>query len=388
MPQSCTKGPQTTGNDPEKPIHAAPPWLQFMLLTWKNTVTLYSMYLEKTWSWQITLADFLPTKKNQHTVREPPKYATYPIQPWQIRYHLRCHKKKPCQCNCLPPDPQWMAWQSTRSAPYQMSLLGHQRWVHHWRWNIVKREQNLYPSSVIYERTFSDLHDSNKGVKKMQHLARVHVYWPGNDANILYYINRWTIYTRFKVTQGVQPMLLRDIPHRPWQELGTDYFTHNGKENLLIVDTFSKYPFIHKTHPKTSGSLIQHLKELISQYGPPKWFFIDNESLAKFLSPQCIDHITSSPFYIKSNRCIECQIKTIKTALITIKASRTSIDHLHMTLRSTLIGPHLSSLHEILHNCTDDHPGQPSHPVVYEEVGNYLIAKKKAQTKRKPWQKT
>ena len=104
----------------------------------------------------------------------------------------------------------------------------------------------------------------------MQYLARAHVYWPGIDADILDYVRGCTICTRYKVTQAVQPMLPRDIPDISWQELAADYFTLNNREYLLITDPFSKYPFLSRTHSKTSDSLVQCLQDLISHYGPPK----------------------------------------------------------------------------------------------------------------------
>ena len=114
----------------------------------------------------------------------------------------------------------------------------------------------------LYERTLSNLDDSHKVIKKMQILAKAHIYWPGIDASILDYVKRCTICTRFKVILAVQPMLPRNISNRPWQELATDYFTHNGKEYLLTVDTFSKYPFIHRTHFKTSDNSYNTYKTL------------------------------------------------------------------------------------------------------------------------------
>ena len=121
---------------------------------------------------------------------------------------------------------------------------------------------------------------------------------------------------------------------------------------------------------------MQCLQDLISQYGLPKWLFTDNGTIAKFLPSQCIDHIASFLIYPKSNWFIEHQIKATKTALTTAKASAISIDHLHMTIRSKLIGPHLPFPSEILHNWPDDHLGHPSHTVDYKEVRNFLIAKK------------
>ena len=98
-----------------------------------------------------------------------------------------------------------------------------------------------------------------------------------------------------------------------------------------------------------------------------------------FLASQYIDHITSSPLYPKSNGFIKWQIKTIKTALATANSSGKSLDDLLLSLRSMSIGPHLPSPREILHNRTQDQPGQPPHPADFEEVRNYLIVQKSTQ---------
>ena len=50
-----------------------------------------------------------------------------------------------------------------------------------------------------------------------------------------------------------------------------------------------------------------------------------------------------------------------------------------LSLRSTPIGPNLPLSREILHNHTEECPGQPSHPVDCEQVRNYLLDKKATQ---------
>ena len=116
----------------------------------------------------------------------------------------------------------------------------------------------------------SDLHGNHRGIEKMRHLSQHAVYWPGLDADIANYVNHCKTCTQHKAKQAVQPMLPRDVPDSPWQELAADFFTHNHKEYLLIVDTFSKYPFIYQTSSKTAESITKKLQNLISQYGLQK----------------------------------------------------------------------------------------------------------------------
>ena len=65
--------------------------------------------------------------------------------------------------------------------------------------------------------------------------------------------------------------------------------------------------------------------------------------------------------------------------MATANSSGKSLDYLLLSLRSTPIGPHLPSPREILHNRTQDQPGQPPHPVDFDKVRNYLIAQKLTQ---------
>ena len=92
-----------------------------------------------------------------------------------------------------------------------------------------------------------------------------------------------------KASPPAQPMLPRDVPDGPWQEITADYLTHKGREYLLICNQFSKYPFLYKVSTKSAQSLCACLLELISQYGPPSLLFMDNgqpfasEELTQFL---------------------------------------------------------------------------------------------------------
>ena len=117
------------------------------------------------------------------------------------------------------------------------------------------------------------------------------------------------------------------------------------------------------------------LKSLTTDNGPP----FSSESFAQFMSNQRVEHITSSPHYPKSNRFIERQVKTIKTALATGTTSGKTLDYVLLSLRSTPFGPNLPLPKDILHNHTEECPGQPSHPVDCEQVRNYLLDKKATQ---------
>ena len=86
----------------------------------------------------------------------------------------------------------------------------------------------------LYNRSLHELHETHLGIEKMQHTARATLYWPGIDADIVEYIKRCKTCTQHKTTQHIQPMIPRDVPGAPSQDLAVDFFNFKGKEYLLI----------------------------------------------------------------------------------------------------------------------------------------------------------
>ena len=367
----------------KKPIHTAPPRLQRMLLRLQK----YDYNIVYRPGKEMTLADRLS--------RFPSRSENLPIELHHNIQHITFTSDKTNIIRgATERDPiLYTVYRITHngwpSRFHEVPRIAHQYWGARDELTIdngllLKGERVCIPPE-LYQRTLHDLHEGHKGIEKMQHLAREKIYWPGLDADIIEYVKHCTICTKHKATQATQPMIPRDIPEGPWQDLAADFFHHNNSEYILIADTFSKYPFLHKVSSKAAESVTKRIKSLISQYGPPKTLSTDNgppfssEAFAQFMSKEHIEHITSSPLYPRSNGFIECQIKTIKTALSTCQESKQSIEDLLLNIRTQPIGPHLPSPREILHNRTENRPGRPSQPVNMEDIRNYLISKKTTQ---------
>ena len=68
-----------------------------------------------------------------------------------------------------------------------------------------------------------------------------------------------------------QPLQSTPAPEQPWQHLGADYFSFDGSEYLVIVDYYTKMPFVRKMSPSQCNSTrtIAVLKELFAEHGIP-----------------------------------------------------------------------------------------------------------------------
>ena len=66
-----------------------------------------------------------------------------------------------------------------------------------------------------------------------------------------------------------------EVPRGPWIKLGIDLFELNKREYLLIVDYFSKFPFICKLCSLSTDTVISELKGLFRENGIPEVIISD-----------------------------------------------------------------------------------------------------------------
>ena len=366
-----------------KPIHAAPPRLQRMLLHMQK----YDFTIVYKPGKDMVLADRL-SRFPSHT-----NYLPIPLAHNIQHVQLSTAELDVIQ-GAVERDPVY-------STVYRLTLRGWPDHVqdvpriarHFWgardelsidQGLLLKGTRVCIPPELL-KRTLADLHGAHQGVDRMQAQAREAVYWPGIDSDISDYVSWCTICTKHKASPPAQPMLPRDIPDGPWQDITVDYMTFKAHEYLIICDTFSKYPFAYKVTAKSAQSLCLCLLELISQYGPPMSLSTDNgppfasDELAEFLTRHRIAHHTSSPHFPRSNGFIERQVRMIKTALHTALPAKKPLELVLLDLRSTPIGSNMPAPREILHNRTIQRPGRPSQPVDMEEIRNFLISRRQAQ---------
>ena len=62
----------------------------------------------------------------------------------------------------------------------------------------------------------------------------------------------------------------------PWEKVGIDYFSFGGKDNLLVMDYYLKYPEVVQIHSKTAETTIAELKSIFARHGIPSEIMLDN----------------------------------------------------------------------------------------------------------------
>ena len=80
----------------------------------------------------------------------------------------------------------------------------------------------------------------------------------------------------FRNAQHTEPLLKHEIPDQPWVKIGTDLFSFDSKDYVIVVDYTSKL-FEISCLPNTEAStVINHTKAIFSRYGIPREVVSDN----------------------------------------------------------------------------------------------------------------
>ena len=161
------------------------------------------------------------------------------------------------------------------------------------------------------------VHEGHLGMDKCKALARSAVFWPGINQDIENTVGRCPTCNMFRSSQASEPLIPHPVPLYAYQKVGADIFTLRGKDYLLVVDYFSKFPEYVQLTSKSAECIIQHLKDIFSRYGIPETLMADNNPFNSFAMRQFAESwgfqiITSSPRYPKSNGQAERFVQTIK----------------------------------------------------------------------------
>ena len=138
-------------------------------------------------------------------------------------------------------------------------------------------------------------------------------------------------------------MIPHEVPTRPWEKLGIDYFTLLNQDYLLIVDYFSKYPEVSQVSSKTAGATIKVMQSVFSRHGIPNTIVADNmpfnsTEFKDFAKAWGFTINITSPNFPQSNGLIERNVQTIKRLIKKAKeSSNTSIDLVLLEYRNTPI---------------------------------------------------
>lgn len=182
---------------------------------------------------------------------------------------------------------------------------------------IFKGERTLIPRSLRSEIKKA-IHSSHVGIDGCLRRARECVFWPGMSADIREYISTCETCRKYEVDQPRESLMQHDVPDRPWQKVGTDIFSFEGKSYLVTVDYFSNFWEIDRLEDTTTTTVIRKLKGHFARYGIPCHVVSDPgpqftaSTFHDFSVEWNFEHLLVSPANQKANGKAESAVKSAK----------------------------------------------------------------------------
>ena len=194
---------------------------------------------------------------------------------------------------------------------------------------ILYKNRIVIPSTMRKDILYR-IHEGHLGMDKCKALARSAVFWPGINQDIENLIGRCPTCNMFRRNQAAEPMTPHPVPATAYEKVGVDIFTIFGKDYLLVVDYFSKYPEYVQLSSKSADAVIQQLKTIFSRHGIPEVVMCDNNPFNSYAMNRFADAwgfkiVTSSPRYPKSNGQVERCVQTVKQLMKKSVESRQDI---------------------------------------------------------------
>lgn len=219
---------------------------------------------------------------------------------------------------------------------------------------IYKGDRLVIPERECKE-FLTDLHVGHLGEEKTLLRARQLVFWPNMTEDIRATVRACTTCQTTRPSQQKEPLIPHDVPAKPWEKLGIDFFEWNGIQHLLVADYYSKFPVIRAMTSSTSASrTVSVLKTIFSEYGVPSEVFTDqgpqftSQEFKDFAAKYEFAVTHSSPRYPQSNGFIEAMVKVVKGVMTRAQDSGTDLTLAMLVYRATPFKSGVASPAELL----------------------------------------
>ncbi len=183
---------------------------------------------------------------------------------------------------------------------------------------VLDDDRVCVPAAVRHE-ALELLHLGHPGVTGMSAKARQVLYWPGYSKDIKAHVEGCVPCAATAAAPPQPPFFQEPPPEFPGDHLAADHFQYHSEHYLVIIDTFSGFPFLHKCATLTAASLLTALQNVFLVSGLPRVFLSDGGSaftsrdFQEFLSRCHVRHRCSTPQNPQSNGAAERAVRTLKT---------------------------------------------------------------------------
>ena len=185
---------------------------------------------------------------------------------------------------------------------------------------LYKGDRVIVPT-VLCKEIMKHIHASHQGEQACLRRARDALFWPGMMQQIKEVVSNCSLCAEYALAQPKEPLMMPELPKRPWSVVAQDLYIHDGNNYLLRVDAFSGYWEVDEMTQMTAEAVVHKTKQHFARFGVPDRVYTDNgpqfgcAEYKTFASNICekFEHYTSSPYHAQCNGLVEAAVKNAKT---------------------------------------------------------------------------
>src|SRR5277367_4845492 len=186
----------------------------------------------------------------------------------------------------------------------------------------LKGDQIVLPES-LRSKVLDLAHEGHVGADRMKWRIRQTFWFPGIEEAVTEHVRRCHPCLANSPCQPPPPIATQDLPKQVWERITVDFCgqTPAGTYLLLVVDEFSRYPFVIEVASTGHQSTIKALDNLFCMFGSPKVLKSDNgppfngKEFAEFLQTYDIKHQNSTPIWPAANGMVERIVRSVKNSM-------------------------------------------------------------------------
>ena len=142
---------------------------------------------------------------------------------------------------------------------------------------LIMKGERIFILKPMQQKVLQSLHADHQGTTKTQIKVRRCVYWDGLSKAIDQMVSSCQACNELQNAQQKEPLLQHEVPHHPWEAVGTDLFHFEGDEYITVIDYWSKFPVVRKIRGGcTSSTIVRITKNVFSEQGIPLKIVSDN----------------------------------------------------------------------------------------------------------------
>ena len=178
----------------------------------------------------------------------------------------------------------------------------------------------MIPSSLRSE-VLGRIHDGHQGMTRCRERANMSVWCPGISRDIQCKFQVVSIAKRTYLVRERNHSSQLSLPERAWKKIVANLCEHQGKQFLVVIDYYSRFPEIAYMSSTTSDAVINKMKDIFARWGVPEEILSDNgpqfssEQFRKCSQEYDFKHFTTSPCYPQANGEAESGVRIAKKIL-------------------------------------------------------------------------